>query len=489
MNRLLKKLTSELHVSWFITLGFLGSILGIILSLFIYIGPIYWWILLIVIAVLTAGIWRLPKVYMVWAALLIGLLVGLWRGGLERVDLNNWTGIYGQDVVLTGAVVEDPDLGYSNDLRMKLTNVRIGEVKLPGMVWASLESGLESKVKRSDVVEISGQLKQGFANFPASLSFAKLTGITRAENSDLARDIRDAFSEKLKTVLSEPESDLGMGILAGQKRALPMQLADAFKVAGLTHIIVASGYNLTILVRFARRFFGRISRFAAVAGASGMVMFFACVTGFGPSMTRAMIVALLSLWAWYYGRKTHPVTLLLFVAGVTALYQPYYVWGDAGWYMSFTAFFGVIILSPLVQKYFWGDKKTGTVRQIFVDTLCAAICTMPVIAFFMGTFSSFSMVANLLVLPVIPLTMLVTAIIGGLAFVAWPVAKLLAFIPNALLGWVIGVARWVASLPNSLIETELSLGWVIVFYIGIIVVVIFMKQRTKLDFRNNYLVE
>lgn len=489
MKQLLKKLTSELHVSWFIALGFLGSILGISLSLFVYIGFAYWWVLLMVIMVLAAGIWRLPKIYMVWAALLIGLLIGLWRGGLERVDLNNWTKFYGQDVVLTGAVVEDPDFGYSNDLRMKLVHVRIGEVELPGTVWVSAGSDPQGEIKRSDVVEVSGRLKQGFANFPASLSFAKLTRITRTENSDLARDLRDAFGEKLKTVLNEPESDLGMGILAGQKRALPTQLADAFKISGLTHIIVASGYNLTILVRFARRFFGKISRFAAVAGASWMVIFFACVTGFGPSMTRAMIVALLSLWAWYYGRKTHPVTLLLFVAGVTALYQPYYVWGDAGWYMSFTAFFGVIILSPLVQKYFWCNKKARAVRQIFVDTLCAAICTAPVIAFFMGTFSSFGMVANLLVLPIIPLTMLVTAIVGGLAFVAWPVAKFLAFVPDALLGWVIGVAQRVSSLPNSLVEIELSLGWVITFYVGIIAVVLFMKQRTKLDFRNNYLVE
>lgn len=489
MKKLSEKLKEKLHISWFLAIGFLGAILGIGLSLLVYIGFVDWWVWLIIIAILMAGIWRLPKVYMVWSALLIGLLVGLWRGGLERVDLNKWSEFYGQDIIITGVVAEDPDFGYSNDLRVKLTDVHIGETKLPGTVWASVGSGPKREVKRSDIVTISGRLKQGFANFPASLSFAKLTSITRTKNSDIARDIRDAFADKLMTVLEAPKNDLGMGILAGQKRALPLQLTEAFKIAGLTHIIVASGYNLTVLVRFARRLFGKISRFAAAMGASGMVIFFACITGFGPSMTRAMIVAMLSLWTWYYGRKTHPATLLLFVAGATALYQPYYVWGDAGWYMSFTAFFGVIILSPLLQKYFWGDKKAGVIRQTFVDTLCASVCTMPIIAFFMGTLSPFGMISNILVLPIIPFTMLATAVVGGLAFVVWPVAKFLAFAPDILLGWVVEVAKRVASLPGALLETELSLIWVVVIYTAIILGVFYMKSKTKFSFKNNYLTE
>jgi competence protein ComEC len=216
---------------------------------------------------------------------------------------------------------------------------------------------------------------------------------------------------------------------------------------------------------------------------------FACVTGFGPSMTRAAIVAILSLLAWYYGRKSHPVILLFIVAGFSALLNPYFVWGDAGWYMSFSAFAGVIILSPLIQKYFWNDKKPGVIRQILCDTFCAAVCTMPIIAFFMGTVAPFGLIANVLVLPIVPITMLLTFIVGLLAIFLPALAGLFATFPQLLLTYIIKVGEWVASLPYSMLEIEFPLGAVFACYGTILLAVFYMWRKTKFDFRNNYLVE
>jgi competence protein ComEC len=483
------KLSRELHVSWFIAFGFIGAVLGIGLSLVLYIGFVPLWIIVANMILLAVFIWRKPRRYAVIFAIIIGLLAGLVRGGWERVEINSYTQFIGRDVVMTGFVSEDPSFGYAGDLRIKLTSPSIDGVELSGTVWASVGSGPKSAVKRSDVVQVSGRLKSGFANFPATLSFAKLDGVARSDKIDLARDMRDSFGQNLETVVKEPESNLGMGILAGQKRALPLDLSEAFKAAGLTHIIVASGYNLTILVRFARRLFARVSRFAAAACASILVLLFACVTGFSPSMTRAAIVAILSLLAWYYGRKSHPVILLFIVAGASALISPYYVWGDAGWYMSFTAFAGVIILSPMIQRYFWGKKKAGIIRQIMVDTFCASICTMPVIAYFMGTIAPFGLIANLLVLPIVPITMLFTFIAGILAIFVPPLAAVFAQLPQILLSYIIKVGQSVADLPYSMIEIGFPVIAAVVCYAIILIFIFYMWRKTKFNFRNNYLVE
>jgi hypothetical protein len=88
-----------------------------------------------------------------------------------------------------------------------------------------------------------------------------------------------------------------------------------------------------------------------------MILSFMAITGWSASMTRAGLVAGLSLWAWYYGRKFHPVTLLAIAASVTATVYPPYAWGDIGWALSFAAFAGVMIIAPIVTSYFFGSEK------------------------------------------------------------------------------------------------------------------------------------
>ena len=99
-----------------------------------------------------------------------------------------------------------------------------------------------------------------------------------------------------------------------------------------------------------------------------MILSFMAMTGFSPSMSRAGLVAGLSLAAWYYGRTIHPLVLLPVAAGTTLLINPQFGWNDLGWQLSFAAFAGVIILAPLLQRYFFGDKEPGVFRQIFGST-------------------------------------------------------------------------------------------------------------------------
>jgi len=478
---------------------------------------------------------------MVIFAFVAGLILGLARGTWARVDLNVYSDWLGQEVILRGAVKEDPDIGTSHDLRLKLVGAEVilatdyddlsGEVgnldeyftPLPGQIWVSVMAR-GAEVKRSDIVEVSGKLGEGFGTFPASMSFASLVSVTRSPDADPMRDIRDGFGDKLRTVIDVPAADLGMGILAGQKTALPADLSMAFIAASLTHIVVASGYNLTILIRFARRLFAKISRFAALSFSGLLVFAFACTTGFSPSMTRASLVAGLSLIAWYYGRRFHPIVLLSIVATITVTIDPSVIWGDAGWYMSFLSFVGVIILAPLLRNYFW-ERKTATViasvakrssdinkspgllrrftsrkdgdksipasfRDVFIETTSAQIMAAPIIALFMGQFSPYGLMANLLVLPMLPLAMLLTFIAGIAAFILPNVlAQIVAAPAQWLLDYVIGVARWVSDLPGASQEVVVS-SWASAAVFAIIVAAIFyLKHVTKHNFREDNVVE
>lgn len=507
------RLNRKTHISWQIAAVFAGILGGIGLSLLPSIAifsEIYW-------LGLAAGILFLvfikQKTWMLILAVIAGLLIGMFRGTIERVDLNAYSNFIGMNVEISGVVFEDPSIGFSGDVKLRLVDSEIDEVKLPGQVWVSV-IGAKTEIKRSDVVTISGKLKNGFGTFPASMSYAKLIKVESIPYADPAREMRDDFGEQLEQVIDQPAENLGMGILAGEKTALPNDVSEAFRIAGLTHIVVASGYNLTILIRFARRLFAKVSRLAALWGAGGLMLAFAFVTGFSPSMTRAAMVAGLSLLAWYYGRKFHPIVLILFTAAVSALINPYYVWGDAGWYMSFSAFTGVIMLAPLIRNYFWSKpaelsgvvKSTESfkpsvnrrgkiksffqsIRQIFIETMSAQVLTAPIIAIFLGQFAPYGLLANLLVLPIVPLTMLLTFIAGIVSWLIPVIADIVAWPAQKLLDYIIWVSEQVSKLPNATQEVNLGIFGFILSIGLIIVAMIYMQRRTRHSFREDNVVE
>ena len=174
---------------------------------------------------------------------------------------------------------------------------------------------------------------------------------------------------------------------------------------------------------------------------------FVGVTGLSPSMTRAALVTSLSLVAWYYGRVIHPVVLLLFAAAVTGLWNPLYVWSDVGWYLSFLAFGGVMLLAPLVLKRLFGERKVPQLAQIVIETVCAEVATLPLIMFVFGSVSAVALLANVIVAPLVPVAMLL-GFVAGLAIVLLPgPGAWLALPATLLLTYMTSIVAWLAAIP------------------------------------------
>lgn len=438
------------------------------------------------LALMLTALWR-RHAWMIMLALAGGLLIGLWRGSIDQVKLTAYDGLFGHDITLSGVVYEDPDVDASGNLTLRLSAVRYDDRELPGMVWVSVRG--ESPVQRSDEVTLRGKLQPGFGNFAGVMYRAEVASVQRPVPGDVALAVRDWFAGAVRTVIPEPQASLGLGYLLGQRRALPTELAEALQIAGLTHVIVASGYNLTILVRLARRLFVRVSKYLSVLAAGGMVVSFIAVTGMSPSMARAGLVTGLSLLAWYYGRKFHPLVLLPLAAATTVLVNPTYAWGDVGWQLSFAAFAGVMILAPLLQRYFFGEAKPGNIRQIMGETISAQIATLPILVVTFGQFSNVAIIANLLVLPLVPLAMLLT-FIAGIGALALPFAGALIALPATwLLGYMTTTASYLANLPWAISEVSVTWWHAAVAYAALIGVCIYLWRTTGYNLRDSNIVE
>lgn len=445
-----------------------------------------WWI--VWIFWLTICFWRARR-WTTGVILVIGMMIGYSRGVHELaswVDLSHYTG---RMVTMSGIVREDPAAGSGSEVRLRLDGVRVDTTQYGGVYWVTVGGNNAKMIERSDRVTVRGTLDEGFGTFAATMFRAQLVELDKRVRFDPMLDVRNHFADAIRTVLPDPQAALGIGYILGQKRALPPDFEAALLTVGLTHVVVASGYNLTILVRVSRRLFERVSRYMAVLASGTLILAFIGITGLSPSMSRAGLVAGLSLVAWYYGRTIHPVVLLVVTAAISVLVQPSYLWGDVGWMLSFASFAGVMFLAPLLQVYFYGDAKPGLVRQVLGETFSAQLLTLPLILLTFGVISNVALIANLLVLPLVPLAMLLTFAAGFVAlWLPW-LMGLVALPAYWLLTYMTWIIELLAGLPWASAEVAVNVSTALALYGLIILLIVWLKRRTKLSFRQVNLVE
>jgi competence protein ComEC len=470
----------KIHTSWLIGVFCFGLVVGVIGVLWMPSGlfaSVSW--LIGGVGLMAIGLWR-HRMYAVFIVLVAGCLVGLWRGGMYRHDLAPYERLIGMTVTIRGFVTDDADTGKNDDLVLRLNDIHVNGRPLKGSVWVS--AGERASIQRSDTITVKGRLSEGFGSFAASMYRAELVKTERPQPGDIALKVRDWFAGGVRQAIPEPEASLGVGYVAGQRRNLPEELDKSLRAAGLTHIVVASGYNLTILVEASRRLFAKISKYMAALSGSVLIAGFIAVTGMSPSMSRAGLVAALGLLAWYYGRRFHPLVLLPLAAAVTLLINPAYGWGDLGWQLSFASFAGVLMVAPLLQRYFFGEKEPGIIRQILGETLSAWLCTLPLIVLVFGEFSNVAILANILVLPLVPLAMLLTVAAGAVALLVPPLASFVGLPAHVILSYTTYVADYLGNL--SWAQTALSITPLIFagYYILLVGFCGYMWIRTHHDF-------
>lgn len=441
-------------------------------------GALYGWMWPLIALCLLPLCLKKKAILAIPVVIVAGLIGGMWRGGLTLDALRTYQPYFEQKLSLVGTVVEDPTYDDRGQLDFRLQSVQIEDRDLPGQVRIKTFAPID--VKRGDHVQAKGKLVDGFGNYQAAIYYGTAETITRSQSP--IDWVRREFAASVLTAMPEPQASLGLGFLVGLKSGLPDDLGDQLKVLGLTHIVVASGYNLTILVRLARRMFEKRSKYQTAAVSVGLMAGFVAVTGFSPSMSRAALVTGLVVWAWYYGRHIHPIVLLLAAAGITAAINPLFVWSDLGWWLSFLAFAGVLVLAPLLQRRLFGDKKPKLLGQIVLETICAQLLTLPLILFVFGDFSVLALLANVLIVPLVPMAMLLT-FAGGVVGLVAPVAAAVVSLPATwLLGFMTEVVRLLSQI--SWASVPFTIAWPVMLgcYAALMAIAIVLWRRTRLNF-------
>lgn len=405
--------------------------------------------------------------------------IGWWRGSAYMQKLAVHESLHFQKVTLVGRATEDAVYGQRYQLEFSLSSIEVVAPKRTHLIGNLTIRGFgEPAVYRGDVVQVSGSLYPTRGNNLASVSFAELEVLQR--DGSWINELRRKFAAGMQSALPEPAASFGLGLLIGQRNTLPEDTSEQLRHVGLTHIIAVSGYNLTIIVMACRRLLAKRSKFQATFACLALIGIFLLITGSSPPIVRAAIISLLSIGAWYYGRNIKSLVLILLAAAVTVLANPIYLWGNVSWYLSFLAFFGVLVLAPLITRRFIGNKEPKVLVGILIESACASVMVLPYILFIFGEMSLVSLPANLLVIPFIPFAM-VLGLAAGLSGMLVPaLAGWLAWPAKWLMTYMLDIANLLSRIPHAFVE---NIGFPLLYMmasyaaIGFVCFVLWNKTR------------
>jgi len=347
------------------------------------------------------------------------------------------------------------------------------DLSLPGSV--KVQGYGVPAIYRGDKIEVSGKLFPTGGAKQAKISYANIKVIGRS--SSWVEKTRLKFVAGMQTALPEPQASFGLGLLLGQRNTLPDDVSRTLSMVGLTHIIAVSGYNLTIIIRGVRRTLGKRSKYQFFIISLLLMGCFLLFTGFSASIVRAALVSMLSLIAWYTGRTFKPILLISLVAAITAYVYPIYLWSDIGWYLSFLAFFGVMVIAPLIKARLFGKKKQKFIGQVVLESFSAQLMTIPFIIYIFKQISVVALLSNAVIVPLVPLAMLLSLISGIVGIINPVISGLVAWPATILLTYMLDVVRLFSKIPHVLVERSITLAGTIVSYAVILFVAIIIRIK------------
>ncbi len=273
--------------------------------------------------------------------------------------------------------------------------------------------------------------------------------------------IKQWFVAGLQRSLEEPAAGLAAGIMVGDKRSLGDELTQAFRTSGLIHVIVLSGYHITVVGAVLLSLFSFLPRVARLSASCLGIVLFILMTGSSTTAIRAGVMGAIALLA-RGAHQQYDALRALFVAVVgMALFQPLILKYDPGFHMSVAATAGIILLAPHIVARL-PNSLPALLRELIGTTIGAQIMVAPLIAYHMGSVSLVALTVNLVVLPVVPLAMLLSLGAGVLgAIVPISLAPLFGFPAFVVLAYMVQVAVFGSGVPFASVLVPAIPIWVI----------------------------
>lgn len=289
-------------------------------------------------------------------------------------------------------------------------------------------------------------------------------------------------------------------MLVADKSTLDKNIKKLYSENGIAHIMAISGVHVAIigmtLYGFLRKL--RIGRFISGTFSIAIIILYGIMTGMSSSTERAVIMLILSIAAEYFGRKTDAPTSMGFAMIIMVLGNPYVIL-DAGFQLSFAAITGVTVVAPQLRKLLrmfkcfikeadekkkQKHKKIISLRKMIIKLIDALvvgiasfITTTPVIIYYYYQFPPYSILINLIVIPLVSLIVggSILVVLTGLFFTG--AAVVMTYPVRLILFGYKYLCIFASGLPGaSVLVGHISIGMVFVYYLSVVLIFAILRM-------------
>lgn len=287
---------------------------------------------------------------------------------------------------------------------------------------------------------------------------------------------RQYFLHQIYRSFPEPMSAVVAGMLLGIVGDVDNATAEAFRHSGTSHILVISGWNITIVAALCQIIVKRIrpSRFLALLLPLIVICMYVLFTGATPAVVRAGVMGSIIVIGKWLDRPRAMFNVIVIAVIIITCVDPSALW-DLGMQLSTLATVGLVGFSgpieTLLKSTLLRSNSLSWVRESLSSTIAAQLTTLPIMLCRLELPSWWSLLANTIITPVVPFAM-ACGTVFLLATLIHPVcATLSAWIAYPSFAWIIVGSTVIASWPstrfvslpthNTLLEIVLHGCWLI----------------------------
>ncbi len=299
--------------------------------------------------------------------------------------------------------------------------------------------------------------------------------------SDKAKDF---FVSNIKSFFQDKEAlGIGLSLLFGDRDYLENNVKDSYKKTGLMHVLAVSGLHVGLIYMLFLWFFALLGtlfhrpghyRFASVMCLWSYVVLIGCP----PSALRAVGVLSLVVLARFLQKDVDMVNMVGVLMFFMCLYNPYMLF-DVGFQLSFVSFFSIIVFYPwIVSLWKPSYKYVRAWWQMTAMSLAVQVGSLPVSLYYFHFFSTYFLLANWCVLPLMPV--LLGLGLGTLFLIWFPMrAMILAWCWEKSIVGITVYVRYLSFLPRAYVGPYYISSRDILLYYGILLMLYLTVYRKK----------
>ena len=277
---------------------------------------------------------------------------------------------------------------------------------------------------------------------------------------DVPAIIRYRIQGILETYIPSDCVAFAKALLLGDTSQLPYRVDTDLKVSGIRHVVAVSGLHISVFFAIVSTITFR-KRFLTALVGTPLLLLFAAVAGFTPSVTRACIMCGLMLVAQLLNKEYDGPSALSFAVLIMLAVNPYCI-GSVSFQLSVASVAGIFLFAPGIREKLTAGlknkkgKQYGLLRKLVAGvsvTIGAQILTIPLCAYYFGVVSLVGVFTNLLVLWTVSLTFCLLVAVCVLALVCLPLAVIAGSVAGVLIRYVLTAAKIMAAFPWAAVYT------------------------------------